>query len=161
MALMVVMAVMPSMLAVTRYADLVRSDPFGDQRDFHFLPPTFPRQISCKNDKDCREKRSADGLPDLEILDYFTEDSSDVYTELEETDAEAEEDARMMQINELLKMIESQEKAGGESCTPGTELELGENIVDSYGKVTFFCWIMLLKKMFLLSWFVNKSMFVK
>ena len=32
-------------------------------------------------------------------------------------------------------MIESQEKAGGESCTPGTELELGENIVDSYGKV--------------------------
>ena len=33
-------------------------------------------------------------------------------------------------------MIESQEKAGGESCTPGTELELGENIVDSYGKVS-------------------------
>ena len=32
-------------------------------------------------------------------------------------------------------MIEAQEKAGGESCTPGTELELGENIVDSYGKV--------------------------
>ena len=28
-----------------------------------------------------------------------------------------------------------QERAGGESCTPGTELELGENIVDSYGKV--------------------------
>ena len=41
----------------------------------------------------------------------------------------------MVKINELLKMIESQEKAGGESCTPGTELELGENIVDSYGKV--------------------------
>ena len=35
-------------------------------------------------------------------------------------------------------MIEAQEKAGGESCTPGTELELGENIVDSYGKVTFY-----------------------
>ena len=44
---------------------------------------------------------------------------------------------RMVKINELLKMIEAQEKAGGESCTPGTELELGENIVDSYGKVTF------------------------
>ena len=43
----------------------------------------------------------------------------------------------MVKINELLKMIEAQEKAGGESCTPGTELELGENIVDSYGKVTF------------------------
>ena len=43
---------------------------------------------------------------------------------------------RMVKINELLKMIEAQEKAGGESCTPGTELELGENIVDSYGKVT-------------------------
>ena len=42
----------------------------------------------------------------------------------------------MVKINELLKMIEAQEKAGGESCTPGTELELGENIVDSYGKVT-------------------------
>ena len=28
-----------------------------------------------------------------------------------------------------------QERAGGESCTLGTELELGENIVDSYGKV--------------------------
>lgn len=42
---------------------------------------------------------------------------------------------RMVKINELLKMIEAQEKAGGESCTPGTELELGENIVDSYGKV--------------------------
>ena len=42
----------------------------------------------------------------------------------------------MVKINELLKMIESQEKAGGESCTPGTELELGENIVDSYGKVS-------------------------
>ena len=41
----------------------------------------------------------------------------------------------MLKINELLKMIEAQEKAGGESCTPGTELELGENIVDSYGKV--------------------------
>ena len=41
----------------------------------------------------------------------------------------------MFKINELLKMIEAQEKAGGESCTPGTELELGENIVDSYGKV--------------------------
>ena len=38
-------------------------------------------------------------------------------------------------MNELLKMIESHGKAGGESCTPGTELELGENIVDSYGKV--------------------------
>ena len=46
-----------------------------------------------------------------------------------------DEDDRMVKINELLKMIESQEKAGGESCTPGTELELGENIVDSYGKV--------------------------
>ena len=45
------------------------------------------------------------------------------------------EDDRMLKINELLKMIEAQEKAGGESCTPGTELELGENIVDSYGKV--------------------------
>ena len=44
----------------------------------------------------------------------------------------------MVKINELLKMIEAQEKAGGESCTPGTELELGENIVDSYGKVTFY-----------------------
>ena len=43
----------------------------------------------------------------------------------------------MQKINELLKMIEAQEKAGGESCTPGTELELGENIVDSYGKVSF------------------------
>lgn len=43
----------------------------------------------------------------------------------------------MVKINELLKMIEAQEKAGGESCTPGTELELGENIVDSYGKVNF------------------------
>ena len=43
----------------------------------------------------------------------------------------------MVKINELLKMIESQEKAGGESCTPGTELELGENIVDSYGKVSY------------------------
>ena len=42
----------------------------------------------------------------------------------------------MLKINELLKMIEAQEKAGGESCTPGTELELGENIVDSYGKVS-------------------------
>ena len=29
-----------------------------------------------------------------------------------------------------------QERAGGESCMPGTELELGENIVDSYGKVS-------------------------
>ena len=47
----------------------------------------------------------------------------------------ANEDDRMLKINELLKMIEAQEKAGGESCTPGTELELGENIVDSYGKV--------------------------
>ena len=41
----------------------------------------------------------------------------------------------MQKINELLKMIEAQEKAGGETCTPGTELELGENMVDSYGKV--------------------------
>ena len=48
-----------------------------------------------------------------------------------------DEDDRMVKINELLKMIESQEKAGGESCTPGTELELGENIVDSYGKVSY------------------------
>ena len=29
------------------------------------------------------------------------------------------EDERMMKINELLRMIENQEKAGGESCTPG------------------------------------------
>ena len=47
-----------------------------------------------------------------------------------------DENDRMVKINELLKMIEAQEKAGGESCTPGTELELGENIVDSYGKVS-------------------------
>ena len=40
---------------------------------------------------------------------------------------------------DLIKKIKQdkldQERAGGESCTPGTELELGENIVDSYGKV--------------------------
>ena len=51
----------------------------------------------------------------------------------------------MVKINELLKMIEAQEKAGGESCTPGTELELGENIVDSYGKVTLMGTIIQLK----------------
>ena len=56
-----------------------------------------------------------------------------------------DEDDRMVKINELLKMIEAQEKAGGESCTPGTELELGENIVDSYGKVTLIGTIIQLK----------------
>ena len=54
-----------------------------------------------------------------------------------------DENDRMVKINELLKMIEAQEKAGGESCTPGTELELGENIVDSYGKVSLFSCILL------------------
>ena len=78
-----------------------------------------------------RLKRSPEVPRDSIIEDYFTEDSIDNYSELDE----AEEDARMIQINELLAMIESQEKAGGESCTPGTELLLGENIVDSYGKV--------------------------
>ena len=54
-----------------------------------------------------------------------------------------DENDRMVKINELLKMIEAQEKAGGESCTPGTELELGENIVDSYGKVSLLSCILL------------------
>ena len=85
----------------------------------------------CGNMKQCKAKRSAESDADSQIVDDITAEPTDVYTELDE----AEEDARMMQINELLKMIESQEKAGGESCTPGTELNLGENIVDSYGKV--------------------------
>ena len=59
-----------------------------------------------------------------------------------------DENDRMVKINELLKMIEAQEKAGGESCTPGTELELGENIVDSYGKVSLFSCILLYSPVF-------------
>ena len=86
-----------------------------------------------KNRRTVRSKRSPEVPPDSIIEDYFTEDSINSDSELDES----EEDARMIQINELLAMIESQEKAGGEHCEPGTELLLGENIVDSYGKVSF------------------------
>ena len=41
---------------------------------------------------------------------------------------------RMKKINELLHMIESQ-AIQGENCTPGTELDLGDKVVDSYAQV--------------------------
>lgn len=45
-------------------------------------------------------------------------------------------EAKMRKINELLNMIESQAMQG-ENCTPGTELDLGEEVVDSYGQERF------------------------
>ena len=100
MALTVVMVVMNSVLGVTRYADLLNSHPFSDHKilcSFLWL---------CQH-KDSREKRSAEYVPIPKFLNALlvTTLMCIHYTELEETDAEAENDARKMKINELLKII--------------------------------------------------------